>query len=142
MTQTAEQRRLVRLAAAYASKARSLGVRGSVTAEDLGLVELASPTCYYCGIDLPVGGGTFDHIRPLGRGGMNHIVNIVRCCLTCNRTKFTKTPEQLAVHEDRVVTCERPGCGNTYKPRWAEYEAGRARLCSRRCSALLRWQVV
>lgn len=139
MTQTAEQRRLVRIASAYNTKARRLGIRGTVQAIELAWIETASLTCVYCGIHLERGQGTFDHVIPLDRGGRNVASNIVRCCLTCNREKFTKSPEQLAEHRDRLVTCARPGCGNQFKPRWAEYENGRARVCSRRCSALLRW---
>lgn len=142
MAQTAEQRRLIRLAASYNSKARRLGVRGTVTAEDLGSLEYSTlgSICHYCGVGLEVGFGTFDHVIPLDSGGQNSILNIVRCCTRCNRNKFTKSPEELAIHQDRVVTCARPGCGNTFRPRWAEYENGRARLCSRRCAALWRWQ--
>jgi 5-methylcytosine-specific restriction endonuclease McrA len=142
MTQTAELRRLVRLAAAYNSKARRLGVRGAVTATELLWLESIAwgSACHYCGIELVIGQGSFDHVVPFDRGGLNTIMNIVRCCLTCQREKFTKSPAQLAEHRDRMVTCARPGCGRTYQPRWAEWEAGRARLCSRRCSALLRWQ--
>lgn len=140
MSQSPEQRRLVRIAGSYNSKARRLGIRGRVTAFDLATIELEQPRCYYCGIELEIGQGTFDHIVPFERNGRNAFDNLVRCCITDNRKKFTKTPEQLVEHEDRRVTCARPGCDNTYQPRWAEWEAGRARLCSRRCSALLRWQ--
>lgn len=140
MPQTTEQRRLVRLAAAYNTKARRLGNYGVIRAQDLGLIEQMEPECFYCDVGLEIGQGTFDHVVPLDRGGRNQSYNIVRCCLTCNRRKFTKSPEQLIEHDRRMVTCARPGCGNMYKPRWAEWEAGRARLCSRRCSALWRWQ--
>ena len=142
MSQTVEQRRLVRLAAAYNSKARRLGIQGRVTALELAEIELFQPVCYYCGISLEIGQGTFDHVLPLDQRGLNSMWNIVRCCLTCNRVKFTKSPAQLIEHRSRMVTCARPGCGNTFKPRWAEYEAGRARLCSRRCAALSRWERV
>lgn len=140
MTQSTEQRRLIRLASSYNTKARRMGVRGIIIAEDLGLVVLTSPECYYCGVGLEVGQGSFDHVVPLDRGGGNTIANLVRSCLRCNRRKFTKTPEQLVEHDARWVTCARAECGILFKPRWAEYEAGRARLCSRRCSALWRWE--
>ena len=143
MTQTSEQRRLIRLAAAYNAKARRLGVRGTVTAEDLFWVESGydGGNCYYCRIELEIGQGTFDHFIPFDRGGMNTAANIVRCCTTCNRRKFTKTSAQLAEHMARVVTCARPGCGKQYQPRWAEWEAGRARVCSRSCAAKMRWVI-
>ena len=139
MTQTAEQRRLVRLAAAYNAKARRLGVRGVVSAFGLALIEHEQPNCRYCGIALEIGQGTFDHLVPFDHNGQNVLWNIVRCCTTCNRKKFTKSPAQLAEHEARVVTCARPGCGKQYQPRWAEWEAGRARVCSRSCAAKMRW---
>lgn len=139
MPQTQEQRRLIRLASAYNKKAKRLGVRGTVTAQELYSVSNYNRNCVYCGIGLEQGQGTFDHVIPLDNGGKNDFSNIVRACLTCNREKYTKLPAQLKEHRERMVTCERPGCGNVYKPRWAEYEAGRARLCSRRCAALMRW---
>lgn len=117
-------------------KAERAGVYGRVRAQDLWLIETSARACHYCGIELVV--GTFDHVVPLDRGGANQFFNIVRCCLTCNRSKYTKTPEQLAEHQNRVVNCE--VCGKEFKPRWAEYQNGRARLCSRSCNAKKRHQ--
>jgi len=139
VTQSAEHRRLVRLSGAMNSKAARLGVMGRVTVTGLMWVEEMYRECNYCGISLEAGQGTFDHVVPYDRGGHNVVFNLVRCCIGCNRRKFTKTPQQLRIHDQRSVTCARPGCGNTYQPRWAEWEAGRARLCSRRCSALWRY---
>lgn len=136
MTQTPEYRRLVRLAHSMNRKAQALGVPGRVTADILLAVETATDACHYCGIELE--SGTFDHVKALDKGGPNTYLNIVRSCLTCNREKHTKAPHELAEHRARVVACARPGCPNTFKPRWAEWQAGRARLCSRRCSALVR----
>ncbi len=140
MAQTTEWRRLVRLAAAYNKKARAYGAHGVIRAQDLSIIEQMEPECHYCDIGLEVGQGTFDHVKPLSEGGKNQAFNIVRCCTGCNRRKFTKSPSQFAEHNDRLVTCARPGCGRQYQPRWAEWEAGRARLCSRSCSAKMRWQ--
>jgi transcription elongation factor Elf1 len=112
-------------------RAEKAGVYGKIRVHDLWMVERSQATCHYCGITLEV--GTFDHVVPFDRGGPNQFFNIVRCCLTCNRNKYTKTPEQLAESQVLEVSCEI--CGKRYKPRWAEYQAGRARLCSRSCSA-------
>lgn len=135
MTQTPEWRRLVRLAGSVNRRAEKAGAHGRIRAQDLSLIENAQKNCYYCGIEMVV--GTFDHVVPFDRGGANQAFNIVRCCLTCNRSKYTKTPEQLAQHQALVVNCE--VCGKQFKPRWAEYQNGRARLCSRSCSARKRF---
>ena len=132
--QTTEQRRLIRLAAAYNQKAARLGVPGIVSASDL----FQKPrSCRYCGIGLEPGQGTFDHVMPFDRGGTNDNDNIVRCCLTCNREKFNKTPAEFTAHQQLTVSCL--VCGKEYKPRWAEYQNGRARTCSPSCAAKKRW---
>jgi 5-methylcytosine-specific restriction endonuclease McrA len=135
VTQHPEERRLTRLAISYNKKAARLGVSGIVTAVDLAR---KPQRCRYCGIGLEVGQGTFDHITPFDRGGTNQPENIDRCCLTCNRTKFNKTPAEFEAHQELRVTC--PVCTKVFKPRWGEYINGRARLCSRSCSAKWRWQ--
>lgn len=90
--------------------------------------------CWYCRIGIDLDHGTWDHVVPFYRGGTNEIANIVRCCMTCQRTKFTKTPEEFAEHSVMVVICARPGCGNQWKPRWAERQRGMARYCSHTCA--------
>lgn len=135
MTQTAEWRRLVRLAGSINRRAERAGVYGRIRAQDLWAIEASQKTCHYCGIQLEA--GTFDHIVPFDRGGPNQFFNIVRSCLTCNRSKYTKSPEELAIHQSRIVECE--VCGKPFRPRFAEYENGRARVCSRSCSAKKRW---
>lgn len=134
MPQSAEERRLTRLAISYNKKAARLGAGGYITAIQLARKPL---TCHYCGIGLEVGQGTFDHIVPFDRGGSNSDDNIVRCCITCNREKFNKTPEEFRAHQALVVKCE--VCERMYKPRWAEYINGRARVCSRSCAGKKRW---
>jgi hypothetical protein len=96
--------------------------------------------CAYCGIELRLEDGTWDHVVPFDKGGHNVISNIVRCCTTCQRIKFTKTPAEYAEHQVRLVTCKRPGCGNQYQPRWAEWQAGRARYCSHQCAGMAKGQ--
>jgi 5-methylcytosine-specific restriction endonuclease McrA len=134
MTQTSEHRRLVRIAGAMNVRARRAGAYGVISA-----VELAAkpPECWHCGIEFESGQGTFDHLIALNKGGVNQSFNIVRCCLSCNRRKFDKTPAQFEEHQQLVSTCI--VCGQAFHPRWAEWQAGRARTCSRSCAAKRRW---
>jgi len=44
-------------------------------------------TCQYCGIVLPAGELTLDHVVPRSRGGSSTWENLVACCHTCNRRK-------------------------------------------------------
>jgi len=119
------------------AKARRLGRAGRIHWADLYRLEVETPECFYCHIGLEVGQGTFDHVLALDAGGTNDPRNVVRCCMTCNREKFTKTAAEFAMHRDLVVACE--VCGKSYKPRWAEYQNGRARTCSHACAARKRW---
>lgn len=130
------KRRLQRIAVSFNAKARRYHVPGVV--HWTMLAGLDGP-CHYCGIGLDLDHGSFDHVIPFDRGGTNEITNIVRCCMTCQRTKFTKTPAEFAEHSDMIVTCARPGCGNTWKPRWAERKRGMARYCSHQCAGAARW---
>ena len=113
---------------------------GIVSAEDLALVIMYSKHCTYCGIGLERGQGTFDHAIPLGEGGVNATTNIVRACYSCNRRKFSKTPEEHAVFQSVMMTCT--VCGKVFKPRHAEWKAGRATTCSRSCAAKSRFRRV
>lgn len=132
MTQSALQRRLVRLASAMNQKALLLGATGRVTAEELAqVIEASDGVCAYCGAELPDMEGTFDHVVPYANGGENLTTNIVRACLSCNRTKATKTPEELKAFANLRVTC---ACGKIFRPRWADWKRGYGRACSRSCS--------
>ena len=135
--QSAEQRRLIRIAAAMNSKARRLGIQGHISWHELAVIAQVTPECAYCGIGLEQGQGTFDHALALERRGANDTSNIVRCCITCNRSKFTKTPEEFAVAQQLLARCA--VCETVYKPRWAEWVNGRARTCSHACAGKLRW---
>jgi len=44
-------------------------------------------TCQYCGVVLPSGELTLDHVVPRSRGGSSTWENLVACCHQCNRTK-------------------------------------------------------
>jgi len=50
--------------------------------------------CQYCGRRLPIEDLTYDHVLPRSRGGKTEWENIVTCCVTCNRKKGGKTPEE------------------------------------------------
>lgn len=137
MTQTAEQRRLIRLAGAANSKAKRLGVPGTISAEDIARLYLRERRCAYCGVSLDPGHFSIDHRVAFDRKGRNDPSNLAITCFTCNRTKHTKTPDEFARYQDLEVRCEM--CGKAFKPRWAEWRAGRAKMCSRSCSAKSRW---
>ena len=51
-------------------------------------------TCQYCGTQEPSEDLTFDHVIPASRGGRKDWQNIVTCCLSCNRKKNDRTPEE------------------------------------------------
>lgn len=44
-------------------------------------------SCQYCGIVLPAGELTLDHVIPRSRGGLSTWENLVACCHACNRRK-------------------------------------------------------
>lgn len=134
MRQTPFQRRLAKIAAAYNHKARKRGVPGKVTAEDLARTCIISDwMCTYCGVELTQEGVSFDHVVPMsGEGGNNYPENIVACCITCQRTKFTKSPEELAEWRKLIRNCK--SCGIPFRPRWADYKRGFGWYHSRVCS--------
>jgi|WetSurMetagenome_2_1015567.scaffolds.fasta_scaffold03982_10 5-methylcytosine-specific restriction endonuclease McrA len=133
--QSPEHRRLLRIAAYMNTKARRIGATGSVTSEDLARVTLNHPTCAYCGIDLEIGQGSFDHAIPLDRNGPNTFENLVRCCYSCQREKFTKTPDELETFRATEFSCV--VCGISFRPRYADLKRGYGKTCSRRCSGRL-----
>jgi 5-methylcytosine-specific restriction endonuclease McrA len=51
-------------------------------------------TCQYCGHALPTSDLTFDHVIPVAQGGRKDWENIVTCCMTCNRRKGGRTPDE------------------------------------------------
>ena len=130
------RRRLQRIAAAFNAKGRRMNVPGVITAEMLATMPGA---CFYCGTRLAIMDGTFDHKIPFDRGGDNRLNNVVRCCMSCNRRKFNKTPEEFVTYEGTTVTCALPGCGVTWQPRYAERLRGMAKFCSRSHAAKSRW---
>ncbi|HVQ42623.1 MAG TPA: HNH endonuclease [Vicinamibacterales bacterium] len=51
-------------------------------------------SCQYCGDVLASAELTFDHVVPVAHGGRKDWENIVTCCISCNRKKGGRTPEQ------------------------------------------------
>jgi 5-methylcytosine-specific restriction endonuclease McrA len=51
-------------------------------------------TCQYCADKLPTQELTFDHVVPVSQGGRKDWGNIVTCCVSCNRRKGGRTPEE------------------------------------------------
>jgi 5-methylcytosine-specific restriction endonuclease McrA len=51
-------------------------------------------SCQYCGHGHSTSELTFDHVVPVAQGGRKDWDNIVTCCITCNRKKGGRTPEQ------------------------------------------------
>lgn len=57
------------------------------------LSEEQGGACYLCGVKLSYGGldplreMTFEHLRPLSRGGTSQRGNLVASCMACNRRK-------------------------------------------------------
>jgi 5-methylcytosine-specific restriction endonuclease McrA len=49
-------------------------------------------TCQYCAGAYHTSELTFDHVVPVSQGGGKDWVNIVTCCVTCNRKKGGRTP--------------------------------------------------
>ena len=108
-----------------------------VTAADLARIIMANPSCYYCNYTIEMGHGSFDHVIAFERGGRNTTDNIVRACLTCNRIKHTKTPEEFAAYQSTIFRCDQ--CGRVFRPRFSDWKNGNGRFCSRACSASSRW---
>lgn len=50
--------------------------------------------CQYCGRRYPADELTCDHVIPRSRGGGTDWTNIVTCCVSCNRKKGGRTPEE------------------------------------------------
>ena len=50
--------------------------------------------CQYCADVFPTPELTFDHVIPVSQGGRKDWENIVTCCVSCNRRKGGRTPEE------------------------------------------------
>ena len=120
---------LSRKASSMNMRARKVRARGIITPEALAL---KPQVCFYCGTELAFGHGTYDHRVALDKGGSNQADNVVRCCITCQRKKFTKSEDEYRTFiENGSVTCALEGCSISWTPRFAERQRGMAKFCSR-----------
>jgi len=44
--------------------------------------------CPYCGIEISLLHFSLDHIKPIKKGGTNHLNNLIACCKSCNSKKW------------------------------------------------------
>ena len=133
MTQHPVERRYKRLATSNNKKAERLGLHGRISHADLYDVFVASKGhCAYCGIGITAAECSFDHVLPFDRDGDNVRSNLLACCISCQREKFTKTPDEFEAYQQLEVACQ--GCGVLFRPRWADYQRGFGRYHSRSCS--------
>jgi HNH endonuclease len=134
VTQSTTQRRFSKLAAAINQKVRLVHAPGvKFDADDLAAIFIRDEgRCVYCGAELTLEGVSFDHVIPFDRGGGNFRSNVVACCMTCQHTKYTKSPQELAEWQMLIRVCR--SCGNTFRPRWADFKRGFGFYCSRVCS--------
>jgi hypothetical protein len=55
--------------------------------------------CHYCGAAAAL---SIDHKTPRSRGGDDSEENLITCCLTCNKSKGTKTYDEFMVYLSRA----------------------------------------
>jgi hypothetical protein len=104
-----------------------------ISADDLASVWLRDGgVCQYCGIEVDLMHVSFDHEIPLRRGGYNGVGNLKTACITCQRSKYTKSTAEYAEWQALWRYCRT--CRNGFKPRWADYMRGFGFYCSRKCS--------
>ena len=72
-------------------------------------------TCQYCGVTMPSGELTLDHVLPRSRGGLSTWENLVACCHSCNRRKgnrmlheiddmaLMRDPRPFSLHTSRQI---------------------------------------
>lgn len=133
MNQDPIERRFRRLAVGANRKARRVGAKGRITDRDLFNVFMASEgVCDYCGIDIEPLSNSFDHVVAFRKGGENTVANLVACCITCQRAKFTKSPDEYKIWQTLEQVC--PTDGTVFRPRWSDYVRGNGKYCCRRCS--------
>lgn len=84
-------------------RARKLATGGSYTAQQIdNLFLLQRRKCVGCGVSIKRG-FEIDHIVALSKGGTSDISNIQLLCKPCNRSKHTKSPEQWAQEQGRLL---------------------------------------
>ena len=73
--------------------------------------------CQYCGSRFRSQDLNLDHVRPLSRGGRSSWVNVVCCCLRCNRVKANRTPAEAGMTLTREP--QRPRWHPLARIRWS-----------------------
>lgn len=67
---------------------RTLNKKYPLTNEKLQkIMEKTNSTCYYCPTPLDENNFTIDHLKPVSKGGTNHLNNLVPACRGCNFSK-------------------------------------------------------
>lgn len=57
-----------------------------------GKLELWGCRCWMCGVELEIATVTWDHVKPLSKGGVDILANIRPACRSCNSRKGAKWP--------------------------------------------------
>ena len=81
-----------------------------VTFSRLNLYRRDKNTCQYCGVRPGTRELTIDHVMPRSRGGELSWENCVLACVSCNKRKADKTPEEASMPLKKKPT----------KPRWSQ----------------------
>jgi 5-methylcytosine-specific restriction endonuclease McrA len=142
MTQDVIQRRWQRLVSDYNRRAAFLGTQGRLTVNDLYDIfsrswssDLDAYVCTYCDVEIDPMHCSFDHVLSFTQGGPNDTTNVVASCITCQRSKFLKSPAEYAIWREMRNTC--PVDGTVFQPRWADHVRGFGKYCSRRCTGVV-----
>ena len=85
-------------------------------------------TCQYCAKSFPTQELTFDHVVPVSQGGRKDWENIVTCCVSCNRRKGGRTPEEARMRLVRPPRRPDFGAGHPHHDRTAQRARQLARL--------------
>lgn len=112
-------------------RARLAGASGRVNADDLILLVMSyGSRCAYCGWPLDFTGarhllvaarrGTFDHVRPLSRGGRGDVSNLVPSCSPCNYERSGWPDAALGVPAPRRFVLDQTDGGRQRPPGKAE----------------------
>lgn len=93
----------VRRANDHARRARLLkaSLGGSSKQEVKNWIKRQKKQCYWCGIKC-ARSFHIDHYKPLSRGGLHHVHNLVIACPSCNQSKHAKDPLDFAIEKGRL----------------------------------------
>lgn len=86
-------------------KAQKLGDPYMLNVDEVLAKILANPVCHYSGLPINLKGDVWqlDHIKPLARGGNNHIDNYVLCLQAYNSMKGDLTVEEMTLAAARFL---------------------------------------